>query len=126
MLYLRQTTDSGPQGVPLAIAGNLATEDPSMRKVIWPRSDQAHVAAQDIQDLGQLVETAFAKQTTNRSYAVEFQMIIGSPAGSRPPHASKFDHGEGAALSAHADLHKKQGPWIKPGIDAYQDGDHQE
>lgn len=93
--------------IALILAHNLLNIEASL----GPRTDKGHIAAQDVPQLGQLIqmmltqEAAYARQTgifppTTKLRAGRFGVIV---------HAAKLIHGKGAAVTADARLLEEGG-----------------
>ncbi len=89
--------------MPLHVAGNVLAELLHIHRALGPGPDHAHIPADDVDELRQLVHRELAQDSAQTGLA---GVVRGGPA--RPArlrvgaHGAKFDHGEGAGVQAHA------------------------
>src|SRR3546814_5427601 len=70
---LGETGDAGAHQVPVRIVGNVVAIDHGMGIIIGARADQAHVAPQDVPELGQFVD---AKPARSEEHTSELQSLM--------------------------------------------------
>ncbi len=96
----RRTSDSGPER---------HVENSGILWQRWPRANQAHIAAEDVIKLRQLINFKFAQNAAEGSNTA---VAILREAGTRrrfcgKAHAAKFVNGKQLSPAAHALLHKE-------------------
>src|SRR4051812_9513938 len=84
---------------------------------LWTGTDEAHVALEDVEQLGQFVEAPLADEATHWCVARVVEALVGLPAIAarevsvvRPAvvlHRTKLDHAKGLAVAPDALLAKE-------------------
>jgi hypothetical protein len=122
----------------LVVVGDVPAVADDFRLDDWPRADQAHLAAQYIKKLRQLIEAGLAQQAADSGDARVVAQLLGlrpfsKRVGIAPQHIAQHligigDHGaeleaaEAVAVGANTAMAEQGGP----AIDAHQRSEHQE
>src|SRR3546814_397448 len=118
---LGETGDAGAHQVPVRIVGNVVAIDHGMGIIIGARADQAHVAPQDVPELGQFVDAKPAQQAAQPGDPLAFDTVIGAAVDAVClGHRAELVGGERLAVHAHAFLPEEQATGIEERV---QDGD---
>ena len=116
--------DAGADLLADQVAGDLLLQVLHMVGNLRPGAYQAHLAHQDIEELGQLVHAGFADEAAENGFP---GVGIGGPGGVAVgvyPHAAEFQHGEDLFVPADALLHEEHGAGAAE-LDTDGDGHHQ-
>src|SRR5476649_2960503 len=116
-------------------AGNTGTNDAAQREV-WdlpyillvergrfrPRTDPAHVAAQNVEQLGQFVESATPQEVARARHPGIARLGEARPVRAME-HRAELDHAEGAPAPADPRLQEEDRPWT---VEPHGNGDQAE
>src|SRR5262249_57898794 len=112
VLDLRPAGDARPDGVTLHVEGDLARELLDEERTFGPRADEAHVALEDVPELGQFVEPRHPDEAADPRHAFVFVARPDGPARllGVGPHRSKLVERERPAVLADALLRVQRRP----------------
>src|SRR5262249_743111 len=119
---LRPAGDAGLLLVPSHVARDALAEALDPDRLLGARADDAHLAAQHIHELRQLIERVAAQEGAQTCDA---RIIFGRPGaqiGGILAHAAKLDARKRLTVEADALLHEKDRPWR---VEPDQRGDQQ-
>lgn len=103
--------------MPFAIAGDLSEKMNRMVPVVRPRSDQAHLAAQNIDCLRKLIQTCRSQKSTKTSNSGHLDTVLRMASNLiNRHHRAELDHGEGFAILTHSLLPEKEWPTVQDGV----------
>lgn len=122
---LRQPGNPGAYTVSFTVAWHLFQEMTGMLKIIWARTNKAHLTSQHIDDLRQFIKAASAEKSTKGRNPVRLNRAVSRSLDRRGGcHRPKFDRAKPYAVASHTLLHKKQRTRISRWIEYNQNHGH--
>src|SRR4029078_4855584 len=92
-----------------AVVGNLFHEDFLVAHRVRPRSDQVHLATENVYELRQLVDTESPEKTAESGDAIKVSRHPLRPVHFRRMHRPELDQAEGLSVLAGAILEEQNG-----------------
>ena len=130
---LRPTGYAGPHDVAVSKERHILRVPLGEGERLRPRADEAHLAAEHVPELWQLIEAVLPNDGPHAGHAVALPVLGKVAAGAVNEHAPKLHHPKNAPTQAHALLDKERPAWTLAldtegghGNDRQQHGGNQE